>query len=89
MTITCLATHPKKFVTVDELALYLELPHRTLYHHIAKGALPALRFGRLIRIPIADARSYAGEPPPPPVPSPLPARSATRASTSPSLHGHH
>lgn len=61
MTITNLATHPIRYLTVQELAEYLRLNERTIYYHIDKGALPAVRIGDSIRIRVEDARMYAGE----------------------------
>lgn len=61
-TIDTLATHPGKFVSPRQLAEYLNVDPRTIYYHIDKGALRARRIGGVLRIPIAEARSYACEP---------------------------
>lgn len=64
MTITDLNTHPKPFVTVAELIDYTEIPRRTMYHHIEKGALAAVKIGGCYKVPIAEARRYVkGEKP--------------------------
>lgn len=54
-----LETHPKKFVSVIQLAGYLSVSRRTLYYHINKGALRAVKRVGVIRIPIEEARRYA------------------------------
>ena len=63
MTIRDLRTHDAPFVTVAELAAYVRLSERTIYREIAAGALTARRFGSSgnIRIPVHEARRYAGE----------------------------
>ena len=63
MTIRDLRTHDAPFVTVAELAAYVRLNERTIYREIAAGALTARRFGSSgnIRIPVHEARRYAGE----------------------------
>lgn len=59
--ITALRQHQGKFVRPLQLARYLGLPIRTIYHHITKGALPAhKRYGSLM-IRIEEARKYAAE----------------------------
>lgn len=58
MTITDLKTHPKPFVTVAELIDYTEIPRRTMYHHIEKGALKAIKIGGCYKVPIEEARRY-------------------------------
>lgn len=60
-----LASHPYPFVTVEELADCLTVTTKTIYRHIDKGALHVVRIGgTTIRIPIHEARRYAGSPPP-------------------------
>ena len=58
-----LARHEAAYVTVQELAQYLCVHERTLYHHIEKGALVCVRLGgpgsSVLRIPISEARRYA------------------------------
>ena len=63
MTIRDLRTHDAPFVTVAELAAYVRLSERTIYREITAGALTARRFGSSgnIRIPVHEARRYAGE----------------------------
>lgn len=56
-----LATYPRKFVTPMQLADYVAVSRRTIYHHIEKGALRAVKIGGMVRIPIKDARAYALE----------------------------
>lgn len=60
--ILSLATYRKKFVRPLQLARYTGVPERTIYHHIEKGALPALKRGGLLVIRIEVAREYAAEP---------------------------
>ena len=55
-----LRTYRKPFVTPDQLADYVGVTRRTIYHHIEKGALRVVKIGRLVRIPSAEARRYAG-----------------------------
>ena len=55
-----LRAHSGEFVTVSELAHYWHVSERTIYRHIFKGALPAIRigpFGRL-RLKIRDGLNY-------------------------------
>ena len=68
MTIRNLRTHDALFVTVAELAAYLRLTTRMIYNEIEAGELRVRRFGArgMIRIPIAEAKRYAGEAPYPP-----------------------
>ena len=56
-----LKSYPKKHVTPIQLANYLHLSRRTIYHHITKGALPIHRLGGIIRIRKSDALIYADE----------------------------
>lgn len=56
-----LRTHPKRFVTVRDLAEYCDKDESTLRRHIRKGALYARRIGGSVRIPIEAAREYCGE----------------------------
>lgn len=56
-----LATYRRKFVTPIQLAAYVGVTRRTIYHHIEKGALRAVKRGGALRIPIRDARDYALE----------------------------
>lgn len=58
-----LATHPYPYVTVQELAECLRVHPETIYRHIEKGALRAVRIGAAVRISIVEACRYAGEPP--------------------------
>ena len=55
-----LRTHPDAFVSVKELADYLNVSPRHIQRQIEKGALPARKFGRTIRIATPDARRYVG-----------------------------
>jgi excisionase family DNA binding protein len=56
-----LKTYPKKHVTPIELATYVGVPRRTIYHHIEKGALPFKKRGGAIIIRKSDALAYADE----------------------------
>lgn len=62
MTIENLATHPKAFVSPEELAAYLDVPRGTVYHWIDKGALAARKIGGLLRIPTETARAFESKP---------------------------
>ncbi len=53
-----LAKHSERHVTVAELAAYWRVSERTVYHQIAKGALPATRVGRGLRIRTQDALRF-------------------------------
>lgn len=55
-----LATWRKAFVSPIQLAAYVGVTRRTIYHHIEKGALAARRIGGVVRIRTAEARRYAG-----------------------------
>jgi hypothetical protein len=59
-----LRTYRKKYVSLIQLAEYLVIPRRTIYHHVSKGALPVVKRVGVIRVHIADACRYAGVPPP-------------------------
>lgn len=56
--ITDLDHYPKKFITPIQLAMYLGVGRRTIYHHIDKGALRVVKRVGVIRIPIEEARRY-------------------------------
>lgn len=53
-----LDTHPATHVTVAELAAYWRVTDRAIHYWVAKGSLPAVRTGRLIRIRTEDARRF-------------------------------
>ncbi len=63
VTIHKLATWPHPVVRPRQLAQYLNLPLRTIYHHIEKGALPSFKRGGIRLIRKEDALAYAGESP--------------------------
>ena len=56
-----LAHYPRKFIAPIQLARYLNVTRRMIYHHIEKGALHARKIGGVVRIPIDEARRYAQE----------------------------
>lgn len=56
-----LVHYPHKFIAPIQLARYLNLSRRTVYHHLEKGALRGRKIRGSIRIPIAEARRYASE----------------------------
>ena len=60
--ITDLATWPKKIVSPAQLACYVGITRRTMYHHIYKGAIPAFKRRGVLMIRIEAAREYANEP---------------------------
>lgn len=47
-----------EFLTVDEVAQLLKLNPQTVRNTIDRGDLPAVRFGRRVRIRRADLNSY-------------------------------
>jgi len=51
-----LATHPRAFVSIKALAEHLGCDPRTVARMVESGALPAMRVGRLWRIPTNAAR---------------------------------
>lgn len=52
-------TTPRRFVSIDAAAEYLDLATVTIRRHIASGALPAYRVGRRIKIDLADLDRFA------------------------------
>lgn len=60
-TLTDFDTYPHKYVRPQVLATYIDIPLRTIYYHIQKGALSAVKVGGVLRIPIQIARAYVGE----------------------------
>lgn len=58
MIIRSLKDHPHTFVSVKELADYMEVSPRWIQYRIEKGALPARKFGRIIKIQITDAQRF-------------------------------
>lgn len=46
------------FWSVDDVASYYGISRRLVYHHIQKGALPAVTIGRVVRIRREDALDY-------------------------------
>lgn len=60
MRIPDLKTTTRPFVSPIALADYLDISIGTVYYQITKGALPAVRVGRQFRIPIDEARKFAG-----------------------------
>ena len=60
--LTDLSTFPHKYVRPQQLAFYANVPVRTIYHHISKGALRAVKIVGSLRIPIDVARAYVGIP---------------------------
>lgn len=59
-----LRTHPEPHVSVADLAVYWGVTERTVYSWITKGALPATRVGRTLRVKASDAIAF-GRPPEP------------------------
>ena len=53
-----LDSHAEGMVTVAELADYWRVSERAVQYFVAKGALPATRIGRAIRIKTEDARRF-------------------------------
>lgn len=54
-----LATYTKPYVTPRALADYLGLSYRTIYHHIDKGTIQAVKIGGTLKIPLVEARKFA------------------------------
>ena len=49
---------PELLLRVDETARRLSLARSTVYQLVASGALPSVRFGRSVRIPLADLEAW-------------------------------
>ena len=59
MPIRDLATHPRRYLTVAELAEYWAVSRQQIYKRIESGALATIRFGaRCYRIPIRSALAF-------------------------------
>jgi excisionase family DNA binding protein len=58
VTIENLATHPKPYVSPEELADYWDVSRRTVYLWIDKGAIHAVKIGALLKIPVENARAF-------------------------------
>jgi excisionase family DNA binding protein len=56
-----LRTCSRRYLSPLQLAEYAGVARRTIYHHIDKGALRAVKVGGVLRIPIREARRYMGE----------------------------
>lgn len=54
-----MTTQSKKFLTVREAAATLQLSPKTIYRAIESEDLPHLRFGRAVRIALADLEAFA------------------------------
>ena len=52
-------TYPKRYVSLLQLAEYLDMERRTIYYHVEKGALRVVRRVGVLRVPIDEARRYA------------------------------
>jgi excisionase family DNA binding protein len=63
-----LRTTTRPYVSPLALAEFLDVSRRSIYHFVEKGALPAIRVGRQLRIPTDAARQFVGLPPPIPHP---------------------
>lgn len=59
--ITDLKTHPESHVRPMELAQYWGVHEDTVYRAIDKGALPAKRIGRTLRVSREDALEFERE----------------------------
>ena len=57
-----LKTYPHKYVRPQQLAIYADVPIRTIYYHIKKGALRAVKVGGLLRIQVQIAQEYLSHP---------------------------
>ena len=54
------SSEAKTFLTVDDVANRLNMDRKTIYDAIARKEIPALRVGRLLRVPGAWLREAAG-----------------------------
>ncbi len=45
---TCTCTPPRSW-TVDDVAAYLRVHHRTVLRMVERGEIPALRLGKIVR----------------------------------------
>ena len=53
-----LNAYPKKYLSPMQLANYIGVTRRTIYHHIEKGALRAVHRLGVVRIHVDEARRY-------------------------------
>lgn len=58
VTLTAVEDSRPSWVSSKEAARYLGLNLRTLYRLIAEGALPAYKFGRVIRLKLIDLEQF-------------------------------
>ena len=56
--ISDLDRYPRKFISPIQLATYFGISRRTVYYHIAKGALQVVRRGGVVRIHVDEAKRY-------------------------------
>ena len=57
-----LTTTTRKYISVEEFAQAVSVKARTVYYWIDKGALPAIRMGKVIRIKVEEARKFSSTP---------------------------
>ena len=58
--IDSLKHHPEAFLSVQQAADYLGVSVKHIQRAIAKGALPARKFGGVVRILVPDFQHYVG-----------------------------
>jgi excisionase family DNA binding protein len=58
--ITSLKDHPADFVSVEEVAEYMNVSKRHVQREIEKGVLPARKFGNRYRVLITDLQIRIG-----------------------------
>lgn len=56
--LTDLNKFPLKYVRLQALSEYCDIPLRTIYYHVDIGALHAVKIGGVLRVPIDDAKAY-------------------------------
>ena len=57
-----LSSYERKYLSPIQLAEYAGVTRRTIYNHLDKGALRAVKVGGVLRIHVAEARRYLGHP---------------------------
>lgn len=57
-----LLAYPGYYLTPEELAILLEVKRRVIYSWVDKGALAAVRHGKLLRVTKVEALRFASVP---------------------------
>ena len=61
MSIRNLAKSGRAFMSPLQVAEYVGVTRRTIYHHMEKGALHFVKIGGVIRISLPEVLRYTGE----------------------------